>query len=100
MESFQKKVFEATEFIKERSATAPAIGLLAGTGLGSSVKGIQQAVTLDYKDIPHFPVSTVTSHRGRLLFVSHAERGHDRIRIISARKATRNERKYYEEHDK
>ena len=38
-----------------------------------------------------------TSHRGRLLFVSHAERGEDRIRIISARKATRNERKFYEE---
>jgi uncharacterized DUF497 family protein len=37
-----------------------------------------------------------TSERGRLLVVSHTERG-DRIRIISARKATRRERKAYEE---
>ena len=37
------------------------------------------------------------SYRGRLLFVSHAERGQNRIRIISARKATRHERKEYEE---
>jgi uncharacterized DUF497 family protein len=37
------------------------------------------------------------SRLGKLLVVSHADRG-DRIRIISARKATRRERKFYEEH--
>jgi uncharacterized DUF497 family protein len=37
------------------------------------------------------------SRLGELLVVSHADRG-DRIRIISARKATRRERKFYEEH--
>jgi len=38
------------------------------------------------------------SHRGRLLIVSHTERG-DRIRIISARELTRKERKAYEEEE-
>jgi uncharacterized DUF497 family protein len=36
------------------------------------------------------------SNRGRLLLVAHAERS-DRIRIISARKATKNEEKFYQE---
>ena len=38
------------------------------------------------------------SHRGRLLIVSHAERG-DRIRLINARELTRTERNIYEEGD-
>jgi uncharacterized DUF497 family protein len=38
------------------------------------------------------------SSTGRLLVVSHTERG-ERIRIISARLATRTERKFYEEKD-
>jgi uncharacterized DUF497 family protein len=36
------------------------------------------------------------SNKGRLLLVAHAERS-DRIRIISARKATKNEEKFYQE---
>jgi len=51
------------------------------------------------------PDHSVTEHRfitvgmdqsGRVLMVSHTDRG-DAIRIISARKTTRQERKYYEE---
>ncbi len=41
-----------------------------GTGLGGLVKEIQVEHTLEYKDIPHFPVSTVESHKGRLIFGS------------------------------
>ena len=36
------------------------------------------------------------SHRGRLLVVAHGDRG-ERIRIISARPATKKERRYHEE---
>jgi purine-nucleoside phosphorylase len=68
MESFEKKVSEAAEFIKAQTSMAPTIGLLAGTGLGSTVRDIEEAIAVDYRDIPHFPVSTVTSHHGRLLF--------------------------------
>jgi purine-nucleoside phosphorylase len=68
MESFQKKVLEATAFIKSKTSMAPGIGLLTGTGLGSSVQNVEEAVLVEYGNIPHFPVSTVTGHRGRLLF--------------------------------
>ncbi|MBF0239039.1 MAG: BrnT family toxin [SAR324 cluster bacterium] len=37
------------------------------------------------------------SHKNRLLVVVHTER-EDKVRIISARKATKNERRYYESH--
>ncbi len=39
------------------------------------------------------------SHKNRLLVIVHTERG-DTIRIISARKTTKNERKQYEENAK
>ena len=50
----------------------------------------------DHSDSEDRFVDIGLSHRGRLLVVSYTERG-DRIRIISARRATRAERKSYEE---
>jgi purine-nucleoside phosphorylase len=68
MESFQKKVREATEFVEAKISVPPNIGILAGTGLGDSLKSMEEIMSMDYEDIPHFPGTTVTSHRGRLLF--------------------------------
>jgi purine-nucleoside phosphorylase len=45
----------------------PETGLITGTGLGQAVGPLDGSVGLDYADIPHFPVSTVQSHAGRLL---------------------------------
>jgi purine-nucleoside phosphorylase len=46
----------------------PEIGIILGTGLGGLVKDIDIKYQLDYKEIPHFPVSTVESHHGNLIF--------------------------------
>ena len=46
----------------------PAIGIILGTGLGGLAKEIRAETVVDYGDIPHFPLSTVESHHGRLLF--------------------------------
>ena len=46
----------------------PHAGIILGTGLGNFAEKIEVEATLDYGDIPHFPVSTATSHRGRLVF--------------------------------
>ncbi|HEY3251611.1 MAG TPA: purine-nucleoside phosphorylase [Ignavibacteria bacterium] len=46
----------------------PNIGIILGTGLGGLVKDIHITHKIDYKDIPHFPVSTVESHHGYLIF--------------------------------
>jgi len=67
MESFKNKVLEATDFVRAKITDRPLIGLLIGTGLGDTADGIDKAISLDYKDIPHFPVSTVPTHHGRLL---------------------------------
>jgi len=67
MESFKNKVIEATEFVKANIPHHPRIGLQIGTGLGDSADGMEDVVSIDYKDIPHFAVSTVPTHHGRLL---------------------------------
>ena len=42
-------------------------------------------------------ITTGTSNKGRILFLAHADRGDDRIRIISARRTTRSEAHAYQE---
>lgn len=59
---------EAISYIRGQIDFEPAIGIILGTGLGSLVDGIEMVGTVDYDKIPHFPVSTVESHAGRLLF--------------------------------
>ena len=68
MESFKNKVLEATEFVRGKLPDRPLIGLLTGTGLGDTADGMDKIISVDYKDIPNFPVSTVPTHQGRLLF--------------------------------
>lgn len=46
----------------------PEIGIILGTGLGGFAEAIDTKYTLDYKDIPGFPVSTVVGHKGRMIF--------------------------------
>lgn len=43
------------------------VGIILGTGLGGLVKDIDIRHKIDYKEIPHFPVSTVESHHGNLI---------------------------------
>jgi purine-nucleoside phosphorylase len=64
----RKKIDEAIAVIRKRTASEPAIGIILGTGLGGLAKEVDQEIAIDYGDIPHFPVSTVESHHGRLLF--------------------------------
>ena len=59
---------EAVRFIRTRTNAAPAIGIILGTGLGGLAKEIEQETVIDYGEIPHFPVSTVESHQGKLIF--------------------------------
>jgi purine-nucleoside phosphorylase len=45
----------------------PHAGIILGTGLGNFVERIEVEATFDYADLPHFPLSTATSHHGRLI---------------------------------
>lgn len=62
------KINETTAFLQNQGITNPETGIILGTGLGNLVNSIEIANEIDYKDIPHFPVSTVESHNGKLIF--------------------------------
>lgn len=68
MDRFKQKVDETADFLKSRIVSPPTVGLLTGTGLGESVESMSITAELDYCDLPHFPISTVQSHLGRMLF--------------------------------
>ncbi len=68
MSELRKQIDEAVAFLRTKTSMQPAIGIILGTGLGGLAKEIKQEVVVDYEHIPHFPVSTVESHHGRLIF--------------------------------
>jgi purine-nucleoside phosphorylase len=66
MPDYREKVLESAAFIKQKISENPEIGLLTGTGLGASGGSLSISESFAYEAIPHFPVSTVKSHAGRL----------------------------------
>ena len=64
------RLHEAVEWIRERSEVEPRVGVILGTGLGRLAEEIDTEASLSYEGIPHFPVSTVETHTGRLLLGS------------------------------
>ena len=65
---------EAAQYIGRLTELRPEVGLIMGSGLGVLGDYIEQAVTVPYEDIPHFPVSTVEGHAGELLIGTLAGR--------------------------
>ncbi len=57
-----------TNFLKEQGIETPEIGIILGTGLGKLVEHVQIIKQIDYQNIPHFPVSTVEFHKGKLIY--------------------------------
>lgn len=66
LETFDQ-IQESTQYIRSCWAGKPRIGIILGTGLGGLTQEIATEATLSYEAIPHFPVSTVESHTGRLV---------------------------------
>ncbi|WP_425414601.1 purine-nucleoside phosphorylase [Paenibacillus harenae] len=58
---------EAAQYIAKQTDQKPSIGLIMGSGLGVLGDYLENAVTIPYHDIPHFPISTVEGHAGELL---------------------------------
>ncbi|MEJ8304598.1 purine-nucleoside phosphorylase [Saccharibacillus sacchari] len=58
---------EAANYIRSQTDLKPEIGLILGSGLGILANLIENAVSIAYEDIPHFPTSTVEGHEGELL---------------------------------
>ncbi|GAA0879922.1 purine-nucleoside phosphorylase [Algoriphagus jejuensis] len=65
---YLKQILDAASFIQKLHPSAVPIGIILGTGLGNLGDQIEVELEIDYKDIPHFPLSTVESHSGKLIF--------------------------------
>jgi purine-nucleoside phosphorylase len=59
---------ESVDFILGKTSVKPTVGIVLGTGLGGLVNEIEVIDEISYADIPYFPVSTVESHSGKLIF--------------------------------
>ncbi len=63
-----ERIKETAAWLTEHTALRPKTAIILGTGLGRLAAEIDIADAIPYADIPHFPVSTVEGHQGRLLF--------------------------------
>ncbi|MBA3647542.1 MAG: purine-nucleoside phosphorylase [Chitinophagales bacterium] len=59
---------EAVAYIQQNTEIKPVCGLVLGSGLGNIIDEMEISEALSYSEIPHFPVSTVKGHSGKLLF--------------------------------
>ena len=62
-----ERIEQAAHAVRDRFDRAPDVAIILGTGLGGLAKQMSVECTVDYADIPGFPLSTVESHAGRLL---------------------------------
>ncbi len=63
----KNKVAEAASYLTENMKSSPEIGLILGSGLGVLADEIENAIVIEYNDIPYFPMSTVEGHKGQLV---------------------------------
>lgn len=63
-----RKITETMEYLRTKTPDLYEVGIVLGTGLGGLVREIEIEHEIDYSDIPHFPLSTVESHHGKLIF--------------------------------
>ena len=62
------KLYESVSFLKKKGIIDPQIGIVLGTGLGKLIDEIEIESSIDYTEIPHFPISTVEFHKGKLIY--------------------------------
>lgn len=66
--SYVEQINQAAGFIRSRiGGRLPTIGLVLGSGLGDLADEVEDAVRIDFGEVPHFPVSTVEGHAGRFV---------------------------------
>jgi purine-nucleoside phosphorylase len=68
MSELIQKINETLEVIRKKTTNNYEVGIILGTGLGGLVKDIEIEHEFDYAELPHFPLSTVESHHGKLIF--------------------------------
>lgn len=64
---YLKMINESRDYILSRIKNKPQIAVILGTGLGTLADYIEDRIVIKYKDIPHFPQSTVAGHAGEFI---------------------------------
>ena len=62
-----QKITDAVEAIRARAGTAPEIGVILGSGLGSVAEQVENPVVIPYTEVPHFHGTSVEGHAGRMI---------------------------------
>lgn len=68
MHPLESQIEAAVKFLSPLNADKARVGIVLGTGLGQLVQHINVTKAISYYEIPHFPLSTVESHKGQLIF--------------------------------
>ena len=63
-----QQIAETVSWIRSACDAKPRVGIVLGSGLGNLAREIAVDTEIAYSDIPHFPVSTVEGHHGKLIF--------------------------------
>lgn len=82
MSELLNRLKETTAYIKSQYDQPVAAGIILGSGLGNLTSILKINKEIPYSDIPHFPVSTVVGHSGKMLF---AELGGKNVLVMSGR---------------
>lgn len=63
-----EKIYETRDFLQAKGVIEPEFGLILGSGLGELAEEIENAIVVDYADIPNWGRSTVVGHAGKLVY--------------------------------
>lgn len=80
--SILQELQETVQFIQAIYPAQPRIGIVLGSGLGNLTQEISIEQEIPYEQIPHFPVSTVEGHQGKLIF---GTLGGQKVVVLSGR---------------
>ncbi len=82
MSQTMQQLQETVDFIRQQVNGEASIGIILGSGLGNLSNDIVIEKEISYNDIPHFPVSTVEGHKGKLIF---GELGGKKVWVMGGR---------------
>lgn len=68
LEEKRQRIAQTVEYLNNRKTINPKIAIVLGSGLGGLTEELDIVDEIPYKEIPHFPVSTVEGHKGTMIF--------------------------------